>query len=271
MSIAPSTFLKHIQNLYPSRQINSNIQALAAFSDYNPALSNPWYIIAAVAYSASNRPQGAPSIFNYVWQELKVQNESVENQRLLARKLREAIFKSGLISGYSKAINSLAALHEVMPEEFRESGPLRHVLFLTFYLVRLYLLSILLRDFHVSLEHYDKIGVDLFNSIYGNTAEPTQNLLDTIYPDLAGAFSRTIGYGLIYGHTEILSPIETSYTLVAALIAADTPLQIGWHLNGAQRLGATFEEVKAVREIAVEVVKSIGKQWENEVPEVTLA
>ena len=83
-----------------------------------------------------------------------------------------------------------------------------------------------------------------------------------------GWFARTIGYGLTYGPTEILSSLETSYTLVAALIAGDTPQQITWHLDGAQRAGATFEEVQAVREISIEVAKLSGICWRHSVPQV---
>ena len=89
-----------------------------------------------------------------------------------------------------------------------------------------------------------------------------------VYLRTQGYFSRTIGYGFTYGHTEILSALETSYTLVAALIAGDTPQQIFWHLNGARRGGATLSEVKAVRDISIEVASRCGIQWSHGVPDV---
>jgi endoribonuclease Dicer len=85
---------------------------------------------------------------------------------------------------------------------------------------------------------------------------------------MTGQVSLVIGYGLIYGHTEVLPALETSYTLVASLIAGDTPLQISWHLNGARRRGATVEQVKGVREISIAVAQRCGVVWSNEVPEV---
>ena len=75
----------------------------------------------------------------------------------------------------------------------------------------------------------------------------------------------------MYGNTSILSAVETSYTLVAALIAGDTPQQIAWHLDSAQRGGATLDEVRAVRHISVEVGKLAGIQWQHDVPEVQAA
>lgn len=90
----------------------------------------------------------------------------------------------------------------------------------------------------------------------------------TLIPAYLGWFSNTIGYGLTYGFTDILTPLETSYTLVAALIAGDTPRQITWHLDGARRGGATLEEVQAVRRISMEVAREAGVQWREGVPEV---
>ena len=48
----------------------------------------------------------------------------------------------------------------------------------------------------------------------------------------------------------------------------DTAQQIVWHLANAQRAGATVAEIRAVREIAMEVGRKVGVQWGNGVPEV---
>lgn len=65
-----------------------------------------------------------------------------------------------------------------------------------------------------------------------------------------------------------MSQAETSFVMVSALIAADTPRQIGWHLNGAIRNGATVAEVQAVRKISIEVARIAGIKWKNEIPDV---
>lgn len=92
--------------------------------------------------------------------------------------------------------------------------------------------------------------------------------MSTAHIIIPGFFSNTIGYGLTYGFTNVLSPLETSYVLVASLIASDTPRQINWHLDGARRNGATLEEVKAVRQIAIEAASAAGVKWKDGVPEV---
>lgn len=48
----------------------------------------------------------------------------------------------------------------------------------------------------------------------------------------------------------------------------DTAQQIVWHLANARRAGATVAEIRAVREIAMEVGRQAGVEWGNGVPEV---
>lgn len=81
-------------------------------------------------------------------------------------------------------------------------------------------------------------------------------------------FSTTIGYGAVYSLQEILSANETAYAMIASLIASDVPRQIGWHLAGARRLGATVEEVTAVRKMSMEVATRAGIQWREGVPDL---
>lgn len=86
--------------------------------------------------------------------------------------------------------------------------------------------------------------------------------------NVIGWFSNTVGYGITYGATDVLSQVEVSYILVAALIAMDTSRQIGWHLANAQHGGATREEAAAVRQIAMEVAEKSGIRWRDGVPEL---
>ena len=67
-------------------------------------LRNPWYIVAAVAFSASNQPEGVPRVFEHVLEDLRAPgtNSLQSDEKLLAQKIRDALFKSGLISGYPK-------------------------------------------------------------------------------------------------------------------------------------------------------------------------
>ncbi|KAI0059138.1 hypothetical protein BV25DRAFT_1871742 [Artomyces pyxidatus] len=244
--IATSAVLRHLKSLYPSAQ------AIGASAD---VLKNPWYLVATVAYSTGNRPEAVPLVFNHVLAELKVAQDQfkvpsgeAQNERLLlARRFRDALFKSGMVAGYSKAINGLVSLLEATPEELRDTKTLR--------------------DTAIPIEELEAKGRTFFRSLYGETADNVQGLLDKIYPDM-GWFSNTIAYGGVYGFTDVLDQLETSYVLVGTLIAGDTPRQINWHLDNARRGGASFQEAQAVRQIAVEVSESAGVRWRDGVPEV---
>ncbi|KAI0261073.1 hypothetical protein BC834DRAFT_494700 [Gloeopeniophorella convolvens] len=244
-AIATEAVLQRLKSLYP-------YQAIASSSD---VVQNPWYLVAIVALSTGNRPEAIPLVFKHVFGELERAQEQFsvptekaqEEKLLLSRRFRDALFKSGMVAGYSKAINGLVSLLEATPEELRDTKPLRETT--------------------LTLPDLEKRGQVFFRSLYGETADSVQGLLDKIYPDM-GWFSNTIAYGSVYGYTDILNQLETSYVLVGTLIAADTPRQINWHLDNARRGGATFEQARAVRQIAVDISESAGVKWRDGVPEV---
>ena len=83
-----------------------------------------------------------------------------------------------------------------------------------------------------------------------------------------GWFCTTVGYGMTYGGTDVLSATELIYVMVAALIAIDAPRQVGWHLGNARRAGASLAEARAVRRTALDVAGRAGVQWKGDVPDV---
>ncbi|KAI0692332.1 hypothetical protein BC835DRAFT_1277883 [Cytidiella melzeri] len=245
-AIATPGFLAHLKSLYPLRRALSNSKAV---------LANPWYIVAATAYGSSNRPEGIPAVWHHAYQDLRraqaEQRHAAEiahqEQLLLARRMREGLLNAGLLCGYSRAINGLVALHEVMPEELRDKKTLRNT--------------------NTTMDEHVRNGEKLFQSMYRNTADDIQGLLHDIFPDM-GWFSNTVGYGITYGGTDVLAQVEISYLLVAALICMDTPRQVAWHLANAQHGGASLEEARAVRQISIEVAEKSGVRWRHDIPEV---
>jgi alkylhydroperoxidase/carboxymuconolactone decarboxylase family protein YurZ len=91
--------------------------------------------------------------------------------------------------------------------------------------------------------------------------------VDSAYPDM-GYFSKTIAYGFTYGLTRHTTDLEFSYTMLASLIAIDAPLQIRWHLDGALRNGASEEQVRSIRSMAIEVAKMAGVLSGNDIPDL---
>lgn len=79
--LATDRFLAHLKSIFPAR-----------------ASSNPWFLVAAVAFSASNRPEEVPRVLSYAVRDVEVEQDKLK----LANKVREALFKAGLTSGYSR-------------------------------------------------------------------------------------------------------------------------------------------------------------------------
>ncbi|KAF8888064.1 AhpD-like protein [Infundibulicybe gibba] len=189
-------------------------------------------------------PEAVPLVFQYAVRGL----ESRDERLLLVRKMKDAVFKSGLLSGYPKAINALIHLNTILPDDLRDTTPLRwecpcHML-----------KSHLCPTQQSFADHNDlnRIGQEHASRTYGDTTETVQSLIKETYPDLE-YFLATFSYGYTMSFSQVLSAAETSLVTVAALIATDTPRQTEWHLQGAMRNGASRAEVTAVRQISMEV------------------
>ena len=97
--LATLQFLQRLRALYPAQ---------------NDTTSHAWYIVTAVAFSASNKPDAAAAVFKYVLNDLEQSNtgatEDLEVTKLtVAKKTREAIMQSGLLSGYARVGRKIAS------------------------------------------------------------------------------------------------------------------------------------------------------------------
>ena len=97
--LATPQFLQRLRALYPAQ---------------NDTTSHAWYIVTAVAFSASNKPDAAAAVFKYVLNDLEQSNtgatEDLEVTKLtVAKKTREAIMQSGLLSGYARVGRKIAS------------------------------------------------------------------------------------------------------------------------------------------------------------------
>jgi alkylhydroperoxidase/carboxymuconolactone decarboxylase family protein YurZ len=67
-------------------------------------------------------------------------------------------------------------------------------------------------------------------------------------------------YGYLLSEGSVVGDKETSWVLVCGLVAEGPEVapQLKGHLKGAVNNGASIEEVRAVREMAVRVVRECG-------------
>lgn len=97
--IATPEFLTKLKTLYP---FSASSASQFAQSPTTADLANPWFLVAAIAYSASNRPDAVPLVYNFVLRSLQEEGADTETKKRVTTALRDAIYKAGLISGYSR-------------------------------------------------------------------------------------------------------------------------------------------------------------------------
>lgn len=90
-------------------------------------------------------------------------------------------------------------------------------------------------------------------------------------PDL-GSTARLL-YAHVLSEMSVLTPVETSWVLVAGLVPLDVNEQLKGHLRGAGNHGAGVEEVRAVREVVVRICEGAGMRvggwgWRGEVADL---
>ncbi|KAL0577054.1 hypothetical protein V5O48_004935 [Marasmius crinis-equi] len=216
--LAAERFLSHLESTYDALTLS------------HPTL---WLCVAAIAFSGLNHPEAVPWIYQHA-----VQKENMD-QRLMARKMKDALFKASVLFGIPKALNGMAALQEVLPPELQDEKPLRKN-----------------PTSPANLAALHKAGQAFFSQLYGEITPTEQPFLVDSYPDLGGPFyMTTIIYGYVYSFTDYLDAAETSLCIVAALIASGSPKrQYDNHVAGALRNKASRSELEAVQQVVSAVV-----------------
>lgn len=119
-------------------------------------------------------------------------------------------------------------------------------------------------------------GQAFFEDVYGKVTRRVMGQMDRSGTEDLGLVARLM-YGYILSNTSVLSAAETSFVMIAGLIPQDVsapwtgflarmrmlmPCQVNpqlkGHLRGALNGGATVEQVKAVRDVVIEICKASG-------------
>ncbi|ODQ55880.1 hypothetical protein SAICODRAFT_51959 [Saitoella complicata NRRL Y-17804] len=207
---------------------------------------NPWYLIAAIPFTYLNLPHEVPHIVHHALSEDPADGHAARLS--IARRTRDALFKSGINGGMPKAINALAALHDSLPPELIDKEPLRNIT--------------------TSTPQIAVHGESFFRQTYASAAPITRSRLWSIYPDL-GYYATRYTYGQIYGFTEILNAAETSFVQMAALVSTEVWPQARGHYRTSLNNGASVGEVESVREMVVRCCERVkGEGWGERVPEI---
>ncbi|KAF5018718.1 hypothetical protein F66182_9277 [Fusarium sp. NRRL 66182] len=173
---------------------------------------NTWYFIAATTLSALNRPAELPKVFRCAIEgnsdAFEEGTPSQDEQLHISKRLREALLKASAVGGLPKTINALFALKTATPERLLdESGADES--------------SSRYRDIYdTPPSQVLERGQNFFNSIYGKISRRIMGQMDRSgAPDL-GLLAR-LTYGYVLSNTDVLTPAETSFVLIASLIPQD--------------------------------------------------
>ncbi|KAH8815614.1 carboxymuconolactone decarboxylase [Xylogone sp. PMI_703] len=216
----------------------------------NPALPKDiWYLAVATTVTILNRPDEIPKVYAHVMQYGGGKEEnpklSGEEQLRITKRIREALIKASSVGGVPKTINSIIALKEETSPEFLHEAvehppSSRH------------------KDmYETSMGEVLHRGEIYFQKVYGKVSERVMGQMDKSGTEDLGLVARLV-YAYILSDISILSESESSFVLIAALIPQDLNAQLKGHLRGALNLGATVEEVRAVRKIVIRICEAYG-------------
>ncbi|KAK7425410.1 hypothetical protein QQZ08_008089 [Neonectria magnoliae] len=179
---------------------------------------NSWYLITATTLSILNRPDELPKVYAHAIEESLDTTETLaehKDQLQVSRRMREALVKASAVGGMPKTINALMALKSVTPEEYLDtaSGGENP--------------SSRYRDlYETTAPQVLQRGQIFFDKLYGKIARRVMGQMDRSGSEDLGLMARLV-YGYILSNTDVLSPTETSFVLIASLIPQDVSNPIG--------------------------------------------
>ncbi|KAH7152963.1 AhpD-like protein [Dactylonectria macrodidyma] len=209
---------------------------------------NSWYFITATTLSILNRPDELPKVYKKALEEGLDTSEAVtrpEDQLQVSRRIREALVKASAVGGMPKTINALLALKAATPEDLLDA-PGQEIP------------TSRSRDiYETPAPHVLQRGQTFFDNLYGKISRRVMGQMDRSGSADLGLMARLV-YGYILSDTDVLTPVETSYVLIASLIPQDVNPQLKGHLRGALNGGASVAEVRAVRDVVIKICEASG-------------
>lgn len=238
-----------------------NAPRLVQLATGYPALKGLWAMLAICTLSSINAPGQIPLVYRMAIQESirsrgsklktrlqdKQESQELENsarqalgtselqgygaaEEELTLQIREALFKSCVITGAPKAINSLLSLRSLIPDP----------------------LDTQLTKTTLPASALEQRGQVHFDKIYNKVLTRVQSNLNRAYPPLHDFLLHQC-YGSVFSDTSILSSKETSLTIVASLVLQDVNPQLKGHLRGSLNVGSSIAEAQQTRQLALDL------------------
>ncbi|AEO56768.1 hypothetical protein MYCTH_47732 [Thermothelomyces thermophilus ATCC 42464] len=219
---------------------------LASIRDHPDLPRHTWYLIAATTLCQLNRPDEVSTIYQHALRHGPGGIAPSHDEKLrISRRIREALIKAAAVGGVPRTINALLELKKVTPDElldepesFSPTGRRADV-------------------YDTPAPLIMQRGQSFFETVYGKVTRKVMNQMDHSGTEDLGLVARLM-YGYVLSNTSVLSAAETSFVMIAGLIPLDVNPQLKGHLKGALNGGATVEQVKAVRNVVVQICMASG-------------
>ncbi|OAC98615.1 hypothetical protein MUCCIDRAFT_115537 [Mucor lusitanicus CBS 277.49] len=184
-------------------------------------------MLLCVGLTASNHPQGVPVIMNHYLGQI----DSMEEQIKWIEYTRNAMFKSVVLCGGPRVINAEIALYDHLSIQYQS------------------LLGTTALNANGNTALWNTRGMDFFKQIYGAESASKQKMIQDANPDLWYYVNEV--YGNIVSDMTHVSAVDTELQVIVSLIQMDALPQD--HVLGAERVGATREQIKAAEFIGYKV------------------
>ncbi|ETS72881.1 hypothetical protein PFICI_15404 [Pestalotiopsis fici W106-1] len=223
------------QNIFETFQLRENSQQITRAR---------WYLIAAqaVALASANTGQHVVELYKKV-----VQDVTLDDQKIIQRRMKEAILKTSAFYGIPRSLQALLPLFKSLKdEEIDHYGP-RWELSQTDEVQRIQMDKI---RYEKARRYFDTIWTP-------ESAQANRDNNFKYHPDLY-LLNTQLAYEYYISEDAILTPIETQMCNIAALICCECPVQAMWHTRGLINHGGSMEEAQFAQDLGLAIAELSG-------------
>nr|RBQ92401.1 hypothetical protein FVER53263_09384 [Fusarium verticillioides] len=196
------------------------------------AIHAKWYLPVAVTLAASSAGDRVPDLYH-----LAVADLPLEQEKIVQRRIKEALLKTGVLMGIPKALQSLVPLYRCLDKDKIDAyGPRTESLG-----------SVEATKARVeqAQHHFDTLWTP-------DSARDYKQFLRENHPDAYLLYTKW-SYECWFSEDAILSLKETQICTTAAIMCVNSPTQALWHTRGIVRVGGTIEEARLTQEMMLRI------------------
>ncbi|KAJ5381025.1 uncharacterized protein N7496_003453 [Penicillium cataractarum] len=191
-----------------------------------------WYIVAAVSLAASGAGHNVPDLYRMATTGLLL-----EDEKIVQRRIKEAILKTSVLYGFPKALQALLPLFKVIDDDAIDHyGPRTEAL-----------------QSQCQDREREERGREYFDITWTpDAAAANRATLQKYHPDLY-LLALKFGYEYWFSEDAILSNVQTQMCNAAALICSKSPVQAMWHTRAIIRHGGNLDQARMAQDIALRI------------------